>query len=73
MGVLMFLNNLGDEINDKLCDTYGGNNYQGVYSSFDMEAEAATALSFFPRVLSQKGGCFRECPIHCLFYMYCTY
>jgi hypothetical protein len=50
-----FLENLGDDIHDMLCDNdVNSDNYCGLDSSRDTEEEAATAIRFFPELLSRR-------------------
>jgi hypothetical protein len=60
-----FLKNLGNDIHELLCDI-DVENYDGLDSDRDTEEEVETALRIFPKVLSRKGGCFDEYPIHYL-------
>ena len=65
-----FLTNLGNDIHDMLCDPNHGDDYQGLDSNRDTEAEVETAIRFFPEVLSRRGGEYDSYPIQCLPLMY---
>ena len=69
-----FLKNLGDDVRDMLRDDEFGDNYNGLYSDHDRdtEKEVETAISFFPDVLTRKGGAHRFYPIQHLAYK-CTF
>jgi hypothetical protein len=60
-----FLENLGDDIHDMLCEN-DLRNYRGLDSDRDTEEEVETAIRFFPEVLSGKGGDRNNCPIQYL-------
>ncbi|MGK3747418.1 MAG: hypothetical protein ACI90V_014282 [Bacillariaceae sp.] len=60
-----FLENLGDDIHDMLCEN-DLRNYDGLDSDRDTEEEVETAIQFFPEVLSKKGGDRNNYPIQYL-------
>ena len=71
-----FLKNLGNDIHDMLCETeLIGENYHGLDSDRDTEAEIETALRFFPELLSRTkkathGATHRFYPIELLVHKY---
>jgi len=60
-----FLENLGDDIHDMLCED-DLRNYRGLDSDRDTEKEVETAIRFFPEVLSRNGGDRNNYPIQYL-------
>jgi hypothetical protein len=67
-----FLEKVENNIHDMLCDQYGeGDNYRGLDSDRDTEAEVETVIRFFPGVLSRRsyyGLCPIQQPITCTRY-----
>jgi hypothetical protein len=62
-----FLDNLGDDIHDTLCDNdIKSDNYRGLDSERDTEEEVETAIRLFPEVLSRRGGYYNYYPIQLL-------
>jgi hypothetical protein len=61
-----FLENLGDDIHDMLCDNGADEDYRGLDSDRDTDEEIETTIRFFPGVLTRKGGPCNEYPIQCL-------
>merc|ERR1711971_1042634 len=66
----LFLDSLGDDIHEMLCNQDSGENYRGLDSDRDTEAEVETVVRFFPHVLSQRGGRYDWYPIKCLTTIY---
>jgi len=62
-----YLNKLSHDIHSMLCAmNMESEEYHGLDSDRDTEAEVATALRYFPEVVSRRGGQLNECPIHVL-------
>ena len=49
-----YITSLGEDIHGMLCDQNDGDNYQGLDSNRDTEAEVETALHFYPHLLSRR-------------------
>jgi len=62
----IFLDALGDDIHEMLFDDDVGEDYRGLDSDRDTEAEVETAVRFFPNVLSREGGRYGWYPIKSL-------
>jgi hypothetical protein len=66
-----FLEQVGNSVHDLLCNNDAdADNYHGLDSDHDTEAEVETAIRFFPEVLSIREDHFAEYPIqllHCLY------
>jgi hypothetical protein len=58
-----FLEILGDDIHDMICDNGVDDDHRGLDSDRDSEDEVETAIRLFPEVLSRRGGIFNECPV----------
>jgi len=52
-----------------LCDVNSGEEYRGLDSNRDTEAEVETAVRFFPNVLSREGGRYNRYPVIYLTFM----
>lgn len=49
-----YIESLGNDIHEMLCDQNSGENYRGLDSNRDTEAEVETALQFYPHLLSRR-------------------
>ena len=66
-----FLEQVGNSIHDLLCNNDAdADNYRGLDSDRDTEAEVETAIRFFPEVLSRREDRFDEYPIQLLTCLY---
>jgi hypothetical protein len=62
-----FLGNLEEDVHDMLCDNnVNSDNYRGLDSDRDTEAEVETIIRVFPDVLTRRGGIYLLYPIQCL-------
>ena len=64
-----FLDALGHDVHEMLCDVNAGEEYRGLDSDRDTEAEVETAVRFFPNVLSRRGGIYDCYPVISLTFM----
>ena len=59
---------LGNDIHSMLCDQNSGEDYRGLDSDRDTEAEVETALRHFPEVVSRGGGRYNLHPIYSIMF-----
>jgi hypothetical protein len=65
-----FLEILGDDIHDMICDNGVDEDYRGLDSDRDSDDEVETAIRLFPEVLSRTIGYHHTVPIKRLSYIY---